>query len=137
MANNLVYRTKALNVATTEGSAGTAVNSSFVDLQGYDGAIFIGRIATSNSGNFANLAQATATSASPNDLAGTRTSTGGVTDFRIDVYRPEERYVRLEYDRSGTSTALGDTWAILYGAKEPGTPTADHEFHATPTEGTA
>lgn len=130
---NQIYRTEIINVATTQAAATTTQTTTAVDMQGYDGVVFLGRFAAAATTNSANVAQATATGGTFADLAGT--AQRNVTDFRIDIYRPEERYVRLEYHRA--SVALGDTWAIQYAGRNLSSSTQTFEFHATPTEGTA
>lgn len=137
MANNPIYRDRLTNVSTGAATGGTAVNSAAVDMQGWDGVVFVGRLATSNAGNHMNAAQATATGATFNDLESTAIT--DETHMRLDIYRPQKRYVRAEFDRSGTNTAVGDVWAIQYNGRDLPVSTSDNvgEFHATPTEGTA
>lgn len=129
--------TKVLAAAT---SAGTALNSSSVDMAGFEGVMFFGRIATANAANFGNAATSSDDSTF-NDLAGTKVVTGDDADsFLIVVHKPLERYLRCEIDRGGADTATGDVYALQYGARKPPVShgaTIDSELHVTPAEGTA
>lgn len=114
---NLSKNVKVTKVAAAATSAGTAIDSTAVDMSGFEGVIFVGSIATANAGNTANAAQATTSGGSYADLAGSEVAPGDNGDsFLIDVYRPRERFVRCEIDRSGANSATGDIYAIQYGA---------------------
>lgn len=143
---NLIQNIKLRKVAAGAVSAGTAVNSTAVDMQGFDGVLFFTTIATANAGNFINAAQGAESSGSDAaDLEGTKVvAAANASGVWIDVYKPTDRYVRCEIDRSGTNTATGDIWAIQYaGRLFP--EAADNlvtneligELHITPAEGTA
>lgn len=137
---NLSKCTKLTLVKAAQGSAGTAINSDSVDMQGFDGVMFFGTIATANAGNFANAAQSQDDSSFA-DLLGTKVVPGtSGNSFLVDIFRPEERYLRLEVDRSGANTATGDIYALQYCAhKKPTThgATIDAETHISPIEGAA
>lgn len=114
---NLSKGVKITKVAAGATSAGTAIDSAAVDMTGFEGVIFVGSIATANAGNLALAAQATTSGGSYADLAGTSVAPGDNGDsFLIDVYRPRERFVRCEIDRSGANTVTGDVYAIQYTA---------------------
>jgi hypothetical protein len=134
---NLSQGVKITKVAAAGASAGTAVNSSSVDMSGFEGVIFIGSLATANAGNSAVAAQSSDNSAFA-DLSGASVVTGDDADsFLIDVYRPRERYVRVELDRSGANTAYGDIYAVQYkAAKSPTThgATIDSVLAISPAE---
>lgn len=138
---NLSKNVKLTKVKALEGSAGTAINSDEVDMAGFDGVMFFGRIATVNASNFANAAQSSVSSGTFLDLLGTKVTPGDDADsFCIDVYKPTDRYVRCEVDRGGTNTIVGDIYAIQYGAHKKPTShgsTIDAETHISPAEGTA
>jgi len=138
---NLSKNVKITKVSALAASAGSAVNSDEVDMAGFDGVVFIGRIETADVANFANAAQSSVSGGTFLDLLGTAIITGDDADsFLIDVYKPTDRYVRCEVDRGGANTIAGDIYAIQYGAhKKPtshGT-TIDAETHVSPAEGTA
>lgn len=127
-------------VKAAQSSAGTAINSDSVDMQGYDGVVFFGAILTANAANFANLAQSSDDSSFA-DLAGTKIVPAANGDsFLIDCYRPGKRYVRCEIDRGGANTATGEIYALRYcSAKAPTShgSTINAELHVSPAEGAA
>jgi len=125
-------------VKTTQASAGTAINSASVDMQGWEGVLFVAAFATANAGNSANLAQSS-DDATFNDLEGTKQTPAGNGDLiAIDLYQPTKRYVRLEVDRSGANTVIETVYAIRYrGRKGRQVSVATQEIHVSPNEGTA
>lgn len=140
---NLSKGTKLTLVKAAQTSAGTAINTDSVDMEGFEGVMFFGTVATVNAANFANLAQSDDDGDADAfaDLAGTKVVPGtNGNSFLIDCYKPQERYVRCEIDRGGANTATGDIYALQYGArKEPTSQgsTIDAELHVSPDEGTA
>jgi hypothetical protein len=101
-------------VADGATSAGTDVNGTAVDLQGYDGVMFFAGIATANAGNFLKVQEGSTTSPTA-DLAGSKTiaaQNGHIV--LVDVYRPLKRYARPVIVRAGANTVTGDLYAIKY-----------------------
>ncbi len=137
---NLSKNVKLTKVLALSSSAGTALNTASVDMQGFEGVMFFGRMATADVGNFANLAQSSDDSSFA-DLLGTKVVPGDDADsFMIDVYRPLDRFVRLEVVRAGADTIVGDIYAIQYSGRTAPTThgaTIDAETHISPAEGTA
>lgn len=137
--NAMSENSKLVLVKGNQSSAGTAINTDSVDMDGFEGVMFFGVIETV-SGNSANASQSSDDSTF-NDLENTAVAPGDDGDsFLIDIFRPTDRYVRCEVDRSGTNTAVGDIYAVLYGARSaPVThgATIDNEIHVSPAEGTA
>jgi len=133
MPRNLIYNTEIVALATTEAAATTTKNTSAVDMQNWDGCVFLGRFKTAATGTYVNIAQSTASGGTYSDLAST--AQRNVTNWRIDVYQPRERYLRVEAHRG--SVAMGDVWAIKYAQRVNSSSTQAFEFHASPTEGTA
>jgi|688.fasta_scaffold41038_10 hypothetical protein len=111
-------------VADDTGSAGTEVVSTYVDMQGWDGAVFFGTIATANAGNFGYVRQSTSSDGSTgvSHLSGTRSiaaSDGQVA--RICVHEPRAtlgRYLAAAFIRAGTNTALGEIYCVRYRTKK-------------------
>ena len=131
---SLIRTHKILNIATTRAAATTTQNTSAVDMQGFDAVTFFGRWKTAATTSNVNVAQSTASGGTYTDLTGTKVL--NKTHWRIEVYRPRERFLRVEYHRG--SAAFGDTWAVLSQPRRGTTITANvGEFHASPTEGTA
>lgn len=139
MNPTLLNEVKITKVKATQSSAGTAVNTDAVDMQGWDGVLFIGALATVNAGNSVNLAQSDTEGGSYADLAGTAVVPGTDGDeVQIDLYQPTKRWVRAEVDRSGANTVTETFYAIQYrGRKAPVTANGIAETHVSPAEGTA
>lgn len=138
--HNLMENAVLTMVSDQQISAVTAINSSSVDMDGFDGVVFFGQIVTAHVNNFANAATSSDDSTF-NDLAGTKVlSTTSDDTFCIDVYRPLERYLRCEIDRGGATTATGPIYALQYNARKAPTSqgsTVNLETHISPAEGTA
>ena len=142
--NSMIYRTKLAHVNAYAVSAGTAINTTSVDMLGWDGVMFFGTMATINASNFVNLAQS-ADDSTFADLKGTKvTPTVNGNTFCVDlkISGNADRYVRLEVDRGGANTVVGDIFAIQYSGNNVALPatwatTINKEFHAAPIEGTA
>ena len=140
-ARQLSNGCKITKVQDHTGAATTAVNSTSVDMAGYEGVIFITSFGTAAADNTAEVSQS-ADNSSFSDLAASQVASGtSDEDVWIDVYRPSDRYVRLEVAR-GTSSTLESIWAIQYGAKsQPVDNTTSGtivgELHIAPAEGTA
>lgn len=138
MNPTLLNNCKVTIVKTTQATGTSAVNTDSVDMQGFDGVLFLGALATANAGNSVNLAQSTDNSTF-NDLAGTAQvpATNGHL-VAIDLYKPRERYIRAEIVRAGATTVTETFIAIQYrGRKAPITSVATQETHVSPAEGTA
>jgi hypothetical protein len=123
--------------------AGTsAVNSDAVDMAGFEGVLFVTSFGTAAANNLVNAAQETTSNGTFADLLGTSVTSGtSDEDVWLDIYMPQERYVRLEVAR-GTSSTLESIWAIQYGAKkQPVTNSTSGtiigEAHVSEIEGTA
>lgn len=119
----------------------SAVNSSSVDMLGYDAVLFITSFGTAAAGNTVEVSQSSDDSTFV-DLAGTNTSSGtSDEDVYVDVVRPTKRYVRAEVAR-GTSSTLESIYAIQYKARSlPITNSVSGtivgEQHSDKAEGTA
>jgi len=127
------------DAATVTGTS--AVNSTGVDTAGFDGVLLFTTIGTAASNNTVHAAQGDDNSSFA-DLEGTSVvATGNGEVVWLDIYKPTDRYVRLEITR-GTSTTVGEIYAILYeGSKLPIDNLVDDtiigELHISPDEGTA
>jgi hypothetical protein len=132
-----------LNDATAAGV--TAINSTVVDMAGFDGVVFL-----TNAGTIA--ATGTATVKVQQDVA---VGMGGAADLAstgqafvdtddnksvaVDVKRPNERYLRLVIARATANSDWGPIWALQYRTRKlPVTQGLDKsEMHVSPTEGVA
>lgn len=124
-------------------SAGTELTSDSVDMEGFDGVMFVGSIATANAGNYGKAAQSSDDGVADafSDLEGSKNVPGtNGHSFLIDIYKPLKRYVRCAVIRAGANTVTGDIYAIQYcAAKAPISQgaTINGELHISPAEGTA
>lgn len=133
MPNVISENTEIIQVATAEPQATATKSLGPVDMQGWDGVVFLGRYKSAATSNRVRLQVATATDGSYTILA--TTEVNNVTDFRLDVYRPTERYLQLRYSRGtgGTGVVFGDTWAIQYNGRNLASSTQQITFRASPT----
>ena len=143
LSKNVQIRT-ALDHA--EGSADR--NGAEFDMQGFEGVLMVvkfGDIAGSATTTI-KAQQDTATGmGSAADLEGTGISVADDDDnqiFIIDLYRPQERFVRVVVDKDASHNTEEMAFYVGYGAhKLPVTQTlADevtYELHVSPDEGTA
>ncbi|MCS6289425.1 MAG: hypothetical protein H8K10_10655 [Nitrospira sp.] len=130
-------------------AAGTSVqNSSVLDMSGWDGVVFIAALgaltATQVTGLKGQQGQASNLSDAA-DLIGT--AVGPLADgdsnkcLALDIYRPQERYVRCVVTRGTANAVIDGVIAIQYrGSKAPAvqdTSIAFAESHVSPAEGTA
>ena len=131
---------------TTQQTAGTAdQNGSAIDMQGYDGVVFITTFGTANDGNHLKAQQDENDDSGfgdAEDLAGTKTvSTGANNTVVLDVYRPQKRYIRAVGVLTASST-IGPIFAMQYkGRLRPEdndvTDTIASELLISPAAGTA
>lgn len=139
---NLSSNVKLTKVADHSTAATSAVNSAEVDMQGYEGVLFITSFGTAAADNTVNGAQSSVSGGTFVDLLGTSVASGtSDEDVWLDIYRPIDRFVRLEAAR-GTSSTLESIWAIQYGPKKmivdnTTSGTIIGELHESPAEGTA
>lgn len=133
---------KITKVADHSVAAQTAVESTAVDMAGFEGVLFLTSFGTAAADNTVKASQDTASNGSFTDLLGTSVASGtSDEDVWLDVYRPLKRYVRLEAAR-GTSSTLESIWAIQYGVRKlpvdnTTSGTIIGEAHVSPAEGTA
>lgn len=132
-----------LNDATAAGTS--AINSTVVDMAGYDGVVFL-----TNTGTFTASGTATAKVQQDSavgmgaaaDLTGTSQAFVDTDDNKsvaVDIKRPLERYLRLVVTRATANSEWGPIWALQYRARTlPVTQGVDKsEQHLSPAEGTA
>jgi len=140
---NLGKNTKVTKILAGAGSATSTLTSTAVDMQGFEGVLFVGpSVATVNAGNYAKVQQSSDDGVADAyaDLAGTKLVPGDNADSAlIDINRPRERYVKLVVVRTA-ATVTGDVYAVQYGPRDLPTShgaTMDAETFASPAEGTA
>ncbi len=137
--------TKLIKVADHSGAATSDVDSTGVDTAGYAGVMFFTSFGTAAADNIINAQQSSDNGVADTfaDLLGTAVALAGASDEDqwVDVYRPQERYVRCHVERA-TSTTVESIWAILYGpvvqpVDNTTAGTIAGETHYSPAPGTA
>ncbi len=139
---NLSKNSKVVLVLAGQATGTSTLTTNPIDMQGFEGVMFVGSLATTNAGNFAKARQGQQSNMSDGaELANTKVVPVNNGDsFLIDIYKPQERYVDLQIVRGGVTTVTGDVYAILYGPRKIPTthgPTIAAETHISPAEGVA
>ena len=117
---NISKETKIVKVLAPTATGTSTINTSVVDMQGYDGVIFLGSIGSAAANNGMKVQQgAISDGSAAADLAGSLAGGASKTDLLVEVTKPQKRYVRAAVVR-GTTTTIDCVWAILYrGIKQP------------------
>lgn len=144
----LLNEIKITRVMNAVAAGTTDQNSSEVDMQGWDGVMFIaafGALTATQVTQIKAQQDVVTGMAGAADLAGTLV--GPLADgdgnkcLVLDVYRPQERFVRCVVDRGTANAVIDGVIAIQYrGRLQPTTQPASVAFseaHASPAEGTA
>lgn len=125
----LSEKVKLTKVADAAVAGTSDVEAAVLDMAGAEGVLFLTSFAVAAANNLLKLEQGAEADGSDH----TEVTDGAVIpgssdeDQWIDLYRPRARYVRCIAER-GTSSALGDIWAIQYGLR---TAPADNETAGT------
>lgn len=123
-------------------------NGAVFDSQGFEGVLMVvkfGDIAAGATTSIKAQQGAAAAMGDAADLLGTGQAVAEDDDnqiFIIDIYRPQERYLRVVVDKDAANNTEEMAWYIGYGAhKKPVVQTlADevtYELHVSPAEGVA
>lgn len=115
---------KIRKVKDASSGATGDVTSDAVDMQadgGWDGVMFLTSYGTAAADNLFHAESSSDDAAADAyaDIAGSEMNLGGSSDEDqvLDIFQPPERYVRAVAQR-GTSSTLGDIWAIQYRGRE-------------------
>jgi len=139
---NLSKNVKITQVLVATATGTTTINTSVVDMQGYDGVVFLVSTGSAAADIGVKLQQGQVSDGSDAaDLAGSKQLSDATQKaFVLDLYQPQERYVRAAIQRT-TTTTIEAAWAIQYcGAKMPinnVTAAQAAKLLASPDEGTA
>lgn len=136
--------TKALDYAS--GSADRS--GATLDMQGYEGVLMVVQFAAVATGAVVSIKAQQDTASGMGtaaDLAGTSITVADDDDnqiFVLDVYRPQERYVRVVVDNDATNASAQSAVYYQYGATDLPvsnnvTDAVTTETHISPAEGTA
>jgi len=117
---NLSKNVKITMVQAPLADGQTDPDSAAVDMQGFEGVMFVGIVGTVTGSGTASLKAAQSSDNSNfSDLSGVVATgaAGGSDKFLVlDVYKPLERYVRTTLTRAVANSIYGGTIAIQYGA---------------------
>ncbi len=143
--SNHVKLTQA--ITPTAGVAATSdINGATLDMSGFEGVLIkvtFGAITASAVTSIKAQQGADSGLSDAADLLGTGQTIADSDDdkiFWLDLYRPEERYVRLVVDRATQNAVVTDATYIQYGSRKlptHGTGIGGGELHVSPIEGTA
>ena len=106
--------------SATTAAGSTPLESSVIDMAGYEGVIIFTRFATAAADNILSAKMSTANdTAAMSPISGSAVALAGASDENqwLDIYRPKMRYVQALATRA-TSTKLGEIWAIQYGGRK-------------------
>lgn len=133
---------------TTQGAAGqTTITGGTLDMQGFDGVIFLSAVGTIEASGVQSLkwqsgAQSDMSDAA--DLLGTGITIADDDDDKVqynELLRPKERYVRVVISRATSDSTFGGGIYIQYRARDlevtHDAATVSGEEHLSPAEGTA
>lgn len=119
----LLEDVKIVRVSNAQAAGVGAVNGTAVDMQGYDGVLFLVAFGAIVAGAVTSVkAQQGAVSDGSDaaDLAGTGITVADDQDNKIaalDVYRPTGRYVRPVVSRATQNATIDSITAILYNGR--------------------
>lgn len=115
--SNKVLITKIKDTTSAAGS--TVLESSVIDMAGYDGVLLFTSFGTAAADNLLSAKMSSANdSGTMGAIEGSSVGAGSSDEDQwIDVYRPRKRYLQLVATRA-TSSKLGDMWAIQYGGRK-------------------
>lgn len=130
---NLSKNVNIIVVSAASAAATTAVNSSIIDMSGWDGVVFVAVTGPLTSTSVLTLAAQESTANSTGGMAAiaggatpayTAAGTETLNSFIVEVYRPQQRYLRAVLTRATANAVVDTIIAIQYcGTKLP--PTLD------------
>lgn len=139
---------KITKVKDASAAGQTAIDSTPVDMAGYDGVLFLTHVGAITAGGVQTMKAQQDTAVgmgSAADLEGSSLTIADDDDnqsFFLDIKRPKERFVRVRISRATQDSAFGAIWAIQYrGRTFPVSnnvaDTITGEKWESPSEGTA
>lgn len=146
MPFNLSKNTKITVVANASAAGTSAINSSSVDMTGFEGVMYEITFGAIVSGGVQSINAAQSSDDSTFvDLTGSSVTVADTDDnkaFWLDIHRPVDRYVRLEVAKATQNSTVEGIRAWQYGPGDlptthDSTTVGGGELHVSPTEGTA
>ncbi len=117
--NNLSVNTKLRKIKAGQTTATTEIVSDIIDMQGYEGVLIFGTIATANAGNYlkAQSSDDSAMSGAVDLEAKKVVATANGEVVWLDIFHPLERYITGNIIRAGATTVTGDLYALQYNGR--------------------
>ena len=145
---NLSKNTKLTRVSNAVAAGTTDINGSVIDMQNWEGVMFIVLFGAITAGAVTSIKAQQGTQSDLSDAADLEGTSVSVADdddnkaFYLDIYRPGERYVRPVVDRGTQNAVVDGIVAIQYGPRKgpsthDSTTVGGGELHVSPAEGTA
>jgi hypothetical protein len=122
---NLLPNIKLTVISAAAAAATTAVNSSIIDMTGFDGVLFVAVTGVLTISSVVTLTiqentlnQTGGMTAIPagNTAAYTALGTETLNGFQVDVYRPQQEFLRAVLTRSAANAVVNSIVAIQYQA---------------------
>ena len=144
----LTKNTKITRVMNAKAAGATAQNGTAVDMQNWEGVMFVALFGTLTATQVTSIKaqQSTAKSSGFSDLEGTEAGPlddddDGNKALVLDIKNPRERYVRCVVSRATANAVIDGVVAIQYGPRKMpaahDSTVAAAETHTSPAEGTA
>ncbi len=143
--SNEVKVTRVMNAVAA--GTGDTQTGTHVDMQGFDGVVFIATFGTLTATAVTKLHAEQGNASNDSDmadLAGTEMAIADTASNKVlvlDIYRPAERYVRPLITRATANAVINGIYAIQYGPRAyptaQDTSVAGTELHVSPAEGIA
>lgn len=104
---------------TTSAAGSTVLESSVVDMAGYDGILVMTSLGTAAADNILSAKMSSANdTATMGAIEGSAVAPGASDEDQwLDIYCPRKRYLQFIVTRA-TSSKLGDIWAVQYGGRK-------------------
>lgn len=139
---------KIVRVANAAAAGQTAVDSACVDMANFDGVVFLGLLGAITTGAVVSMkAQACSDvgGSNPTDLAGTAVAIADDQDnkiARLEIYRPQQQFVRATISRATQNAVVDAIIAILFKGRvapvvQDATLIATSKILGSPDTGTA
>lgn len=122
---SLTKNVKITRVSAAAAAAQTAVNGSILDMQGFDGVLFLvltGDVSDTSVLTLKAEQNSVNSGSGMAALSGSATFTAGASTadskaLVLDVFKPSKRYVRAALTRATANAAIDGIVAIQYGAQ--------------------
>ena len=130
---------KITRVKTSVAAGQATTNCTSVDMQGWDGVVFIAEIGTiAATGTVTMHCEQSSDNSSFSDLENTANALGASDDDKLiitDIKKPGDRYVRPVIITATANGEIDGVIAIQYNGDKSPVTNSNSEFHVSPAEG--